>query len=68
MLLNVLFSDYETVKKLFEKTTTDKGLKVFVRLNLKQYPIGIKTNKNEIDFDKIQFNKKIPKLSYRITA
>jgi len=42
--------------------------KVFVRLNLKEYPIGIKTDKNEIDFSKIQFNKNIPKLSYRIVA
>ena len=63
-----VFSDYNIVKDLFSKTKTDKGLKVFVRLNLKDYPTGIKTDKSEIDFSKIQFNKKIPKLSYRITA
>lgn len=64
----VVFSDYDIVKELFSKTSTDKGLKVFVRLNLKAYPTGIKTHKSEIDFDKIQFNQNIPSLSYRIAA
>ncbi len=64
----VVFSDYNIVKELFSKTKTDKGLNVFVRLNLKEYPTGIKTDKSEIDFSKIQFHKKITKLSYRIAA
>ncbi len=63
-----IFSDYEIVKELFSKTKTDTGLKVFVRLNLKQYPIGIKTDKSEVDFNRIQFNQNIPNLSYRIAA
>ena len=34
-----VFSDYNIVKDLFSNTKTDKGLKVIVRLNLKEYPI-----------------------------
>ena len=63
-----VFADYEIVKELFGKTKTTTGLKVEVRLNLKNYPIGIKTTKEEVDFDRIQFNKTIPELSYRIAA
>lgn len=64
----VVFADYEIVKELFGKTKTTTGLKVEVRLNFKNYPIGIKTTKEEVDFDRIQFNKTIPELSYRIAA
>jgi len=64
----VIFTDYNIVKELISKTNTETGLKVFVRLNLKEYPIGIKTDKSEVDFRRIQFNDKIPELSYRIAA
>ena len=64
----VIFTDYNIVKELISKTKTDTDLKVFVRLNLNEYPIGIKTDKSEIDFSRIQFNAEIPKLSYRIAA
>jgi hypothetical protein len=64
----VVFSDYNIVKELMDKTTTTAGLKIVVRLNLKNYPIGIKTSKDEVDFTRIQFNKKIPELSYRIAV
>ena len=57
-----------TVKELFSKTKMDTGLKVFIRLNLKEYHTGIKTVKSELDFSRIQFNQNIPKLSYRIAA
>lgn len=63
-----VFSDYKIVKELFSKTKTDTGLKVIVRLNLKEYPIGLKTDIAELDLDRIQFNQTIPKLSYRIVA
>jgi hypothetical protein len=33
----VVFSDYKLVKELIEKTSTDTGLTVVVRLNLKEY-------------------------------
>lgn len=64
----VIFTDYKIVKELIAKTKTDTGLKVFVRLNIKEYPIGIKTHKSEVDFSRIQFNEQIPKLSYRIAS
>lgn len=64
----VVFSDYNIVKTLISKTKTSTGLKVEVRLNLKNYPIGIKTDKDEVDYSKIYFNKNVPHLSYRIAA
>lgn len=64
----VVFTDYKIVKELISKTKTATGLKVFVRLNLGDYPTGIKTDKSELDFKRIHFNEKIPKLSYRIAA
>lgn len=63
-----IFSDYKIVKELICKTKTKEGLKVFVRLNLKKYPIGIKTPKSDIDFNRISFNSDIPQFSYRIVA
>jgi len=64
----VVFSDYNLVKELMSRTTTETGLKVVVRLNLKEYPIGMKTSKDEVDCNRIQFNKTLPGLSYRIAA
>ena len=64
----VIFTDYDIIKELIEKTSTKNGLEVVVRLNLEDYEIGIKTDKSEVDFDRIQFNQKIPSLSYRIAA
>lgn len=64
----VLFRNYEQVKELFAKTKTQTGLKVFVRLNLKTYSIGIKTPREDVDFTRIQFHPSMPKLCYRIVA
>ena len=64
----VVFSDYNLVKELIGKTKTDTGLKVVARLNLKEYPTGIKTTKEDVDYSRIHFNKKVPHLSYRIAA
>lgn len=63
-----VFSDYNIVKELISKTSTDTGLKVHVRLNLKEYKTGIKTDKKEVDYTRIQFNKNVPHLSYRVAA
>jgi len=49
----VLFKNYEQVKELFGKTKTKTGLKVFARLNLKTYSIGVKTPKEDVDFTRI---------------
>jgi len=64
----VVFIDYNIVKELIQKTTTETGLSVHVRLNLKNYPTGIKTKKSDVDFKRILFNKNIPKLSYKIAS
>ncbi len=62
----VILSDYQTVKKLIEQTSTKTGLTVVVRLNLKEYKTGIKIHKNEIDKTKISFYPEIPDINYRI--
>jgi hypothetical protein len=64
----VVFSDYHIVKELIEKTTTTTGLKVVVRVVKKDYPIGIKTAKNEIDFNRIRPHPIIPELTYSLLA
>lgn len=63
-----VFTDYQLVKELIAKTTTSTGLKVVVRLNLKQYHKGLRTSKSDVDYSRIQFNQNIPELSYRIAA
>lgn len=62
----VVFSNYLIIKELIEKTTTTTGLKVFVRIVDKQYDIGIKTDKSQVDSDRIFYNTALPKLSYQI--
>lgn len=64
----VVFDNYEIVKTLIEKTATTNGLRVFARIIDKEYPIGIKTEKHQVDFDRIQFNLNLPQLSYTINA
>lgn len=63
-----MFEDYEKVKLLIEKTTTKNGLNVFVRLNLQVYQTGIKTDKSEVDYQRIKTHEIIPDLNYRIYA
>ncbi len=63
-----MFKDYEFVKTLIEKTSTKQGLKVVVRIHLKDYQTGIKTDKNDIDEKRIQRHPTIPDLNYRIAA
>ncbi len=64
----VPFTDYNIVKELMAQTQTETGLKVQVRLNLKQYQKGLRFKKEDVDLSRISFNKTIPKLSYRIAA
>ena len=61
-----VFSDYPTVQKLIEQTSTQTGLTVVVRLNLKPYLKGIKIDKAELDVNRIAFHPDIPELNYRI--
>ncbi len=64
----VVFSDYQTVQKLIERTSTKTGLCVVVRLNLKEYPQGIKVDKADINEKRIIHHPDIPELNYRIYA
>ena len=64
----VVFSEYKIVKELIEKTRTDTGLKVAVRILDKHFETGIKTDKEKVAFSRIQKHPKIPELSYRIAA
>ena len=62
----VIFSDYQTVQKLIEQTSTKTGLTVAVRLNLKEYQTAIKIDKNQLDYNRIAHHPIIPELNYRI--
>jgi Rhodopirellula transposase DDE domain len=62
----VVFDSYQTVLKCVERTTTQTGLTVVVRLNLKAYPTGLKTDKTQIDQARIAYHPQIPELNYRI--
>lgn len=64
----VVLTDYTLVQELMQKATTSTGLKVIARINDKHYQIGNKTLKEEVDFQRIQFQQHLPKLSYRIAA
>lgn len=61
-----VLKDYQTVKQLIEQTSTKTGLTVVVRLNLKHYQKGIKTDKNQIDKSRIAYHPAIPDFNYRI--
>ena len=62
----VVFTGYQTVKNAIEHTSTKTGLTVVVRLNLKEYPIGEKIAKADIDYSRISFHPEFPHLNYRI--
>lgn len=62
----VVFSSYNIVKELMEKTSTTKGLSVIVRLNLTHYQKGITIDKSQMETQRIFYNKNIPQLSYKI--
>jgi hypothetical protein len=62
----VMFDKYQTVKELIEKTYTKQGLTVIVRLNLKDYPKGLKCDKIRIDEKRIFRHPEIKELNYRI--
>jgi hypothetical protein len=63
-----MLKDYRFVKTLIEKTSTKQGLKVIVRIHLKDYKTGLKTDKNEVDEKRIQRHSIVPELTYRIVA
>jgi hypothetical protein len=44
-----IFHSYEQVKAIFQATSTETGLKVFVRINPKNYQIKLGIKKEEVD-------------------
>ena len=63
-----VFTSYETIKNLIEKTSTKNGLIVVARLNTKEYKTGCKIDKMQLDQKRIFFHPSIKELSYRIVA
>ena len=61
-----VFSDYQTVQKLIEQTSTKTQLTVVVRLNFKEYQTGIKTDKTKLDKKRIGYHPAIAELNYII--
>jgi hypothetical protein len=61
-----VLKDYQTVEELIKQTATRTGLTVVVRLNLKEYQKGIKTDKVQVDDSRIAYHTTIPELNYRI--
>jgi Rhodopirellula transposase DDE domain len=65
-MAGVVFADYQTVQHLIAQTSTQTGLTVVVRLNLKVYPTGIKIDKSQIDPSHIVYHPQLPELNYTI--
>lgn len=64
----VVFSSYEQVRQIFSDTTTKTGLKVFARINNKQYENGLKITKDQIDEKRILYHAELPQFNYTITT
>lgn len=64
-----ILSSHEQVKTLFQRTKTqnvEQPLSVEVRIEDKQYQIGLKTKKEEIDWNKIYQHPDLPQFNYFI--
>ena len=62
----VVFKDYQIVKELIEKTTTEKGLQVVAWINKKVYKTGRKYAENFKENMTIIFDDVIPKWNYQV--
>lgn len=68
-LSNSILSSYEQVKTLVQRTKTqnvDQPLSVEVRIEDKQYQIGLKTEKDDIDWSRICQHPDLPQFNYFI--
>ena len=63
----VVFRSYEQVQQIFADTKTKTGLKVFVRINYKQYENGRKVNKEKVDEKRILYHSELPQFNYTLT-
>ena len=61
-----VFLSYEQVRQIFEATTTKTGLKVFVKINDKQYEKGLKITKEQVDEKRILYHPELPQFNYTI--
>lgn len=64
-----ILSSHEQVKMLFQRTKTqnvDQPLSVEVRIEDKKYQIGLKTKKEEIDWNRIYKHPDLPQFNYFI--
>jgi hypothetical protein len=64
-----ILSSHEQVKTLFQRTKTqnvDQPLSVEVRIEDKQYQIGLKTKKEDIDWNRIYQHPDLPQFNYFI--
>ena len=62
-----ILSSHEQVKTLFQRTKTqnvNQPLSVEVRIENKQYQIGLKTKKEEIDWNRIYQHPDLPQFNY----
>jgi len=68
-LTGSILTSYEQVKTLFQRTKTlnvDQPLSVEVRIEDKQYQTGLKTQKEEIDWNRIYQHPDLPQFNYFI--
>lgn len=61
-----IFYTYQQVKEIFQETSTTTGLKVFTRINDKQYPNKLKIKKDDIDQNRLLFHSELPQFNYTI--
>lgn len=62
-----ILTSYEQVKTLFQRTKTsnvEKPLSVEVRIEEKQYQIGLRTKKADVDWSRICLHSELPQLNY----
>lgn len=61
-----IFLSYQQVQQIWAATSTDSGLKVFVRINAKQYHIKLGVTKEDIDYERILFHEEMPQFNYTL--
>ncbi len=63
---NTILIDVYQVKELMAKTTHSKGLTVYVRVVIKDYPLKQPSNKEDIDERRILRHPELPQFSYTL--
>jgi len=63
---NTILTDLEQVESLMSKTSHSKGLSVKVRIVRKKYPLKQRSDKNDINEDKILRHPDLPQFSYTV--